>query len=62
MFRHARGLGQKYAPGIAQSLHLEDATILTAEDIVRAAREVVAMKGGVATTRVVAVAPRYFLV
>ena len=58
----ARGLGQKYVPGIAQSLHLEEHTILTDADIVRAAREVVGMTGGVATTRVVEVAPRYFLV
>ncbi len=58
----ARGLGQKYVPGIAQSLHLEENTILTDADIVRAAREVVGMTGGMATTRVVEVAPRYFLV
>ena len=35
-----RALGQKNVPGIAQCLKLEEATILTADDIVRAAGEV----------------------
>jgi len=33
-----RALGQKNVPGIAQSLHLEEATVLTAADVVAAAR------------------------
>jgi 2-oxoisovalerate dehydrogenase E1 component len=36
-----RGLGQKNVPGIGQSLALEHATILTAEDVMAAAREIV---------------------
>jgi hypothetical protein len=35
-----RALGQKDIPGIAQCLKLEEATILTADDIVRAVGEV----------------------
>ena len=58
----ARGLGQKYVPGIAQCLALEEATVLTAEDIVRNAKEIVETKIGVSRTRTVEVAPRYFLV
>lgn len=58
----ARGLGQKYIPGIAQCLALEEATVLTAEDIVRNAREIVGVKVGTSRTKVVEVAPRYFLV
>ncbi len=58
----ARALGQKYVPGIAQNLGLEEAVIFTAEDVVHGAHAVLAQKGGVATTRVVEVAPRYFLV
>lgn len=56
-----RGLGQKYIPGIAQNLALEEATVLTWEDIHHAAHSVLAERpaGG---TRVVEVAPRYFLV
>lgn len=55
-----RALGQKQVPGIAQSLVLEDATILTAADIVAAARELSAteMKG---ETKTRWVAPRYFV-
>jgi 2-oxoisovalerate dehydrogenase E1 component len=58
----ARALGQKYVPGIAQSLVLEEATVLTWEDIHRAAREIIEVRGGVAASRTVEVAPRYFLV
>jgi hypothetical protein len=36
-----RALGQKNIPGIAQSLHLEEATVLTAEDIRVAGKELV---------------------
>jgi pyruvate/2-oxoglutarate/acetoin dehydrogenase E1 component len=58
----SRALGQKYVPGIAQCLALEEAVVLTAEDIVRGAREVIAARVGVSNTRTVEVAPRYFLV
>ena len=58
----ARGLGQKYVPGIAQCLALEEATVLTAEDIVHNAKEIMETKIGVSRTKTVEVAPRYFLV
>lgn len=58
----SRALGQKYVPGIAQCLALEEAVVLTAEDIVRGAREVLATRAGPQGTRTVEVAPRYFLV
>jgi 2-oxoisovalerate dehydrogenase E1 component len=38
----SRSLGQKNIPGIGQSLILENATILTADDIVKAAHDVIA--------------------
>lgn len=67
-----RGLGQKYVPGIAQCLALEEATVLTWEDIHHAAHSVIAEKptvnlGGAVShrpgsDRVVEIAPRYFLV
>ena len=53
-------LGQKNIPGIAQSLILEDATILTAADIVDGAKKVVATKVSGENT-VTYVPPRYFL-
>jgi hypothetical protein len=37
-----RALGQKNVPGIAQSLILEHATVLTEDDITRTARELLA--------------------
>jgi 2-oxoisovalerate dehydrogenase E1 component len=55
-----RALGQKQVPGIAQSLVLEDATILTAADIVTAATELVGIEIG-GRTRTRWVAPRYFV-
>jgi 2-oxoisovalerate dehydrogenase E1 component len=58
----SRGLGQKYVPGIAQCLALEEATVLTHEDIVHAAREVLGVQVGVSRTVKLEVAPRYFLV
>lgn len=58
----ARGLGQKYVPGIAQSLLLEEATVLTWEDIHHAAHDLLGQKLSFARTQVVEVAPRYFLV
>jgi len=41
-----RSVGQKQVPGIAQSLILEDATILTADDVIAAAAELVEVKIG----------------
>jgi len=41
-----RAIGQKNVPGIAQSHVLEDATVLTDQDVARAAHEVLAEKGG----------------
>jgi 2-oxoisovalerate dehydrogenase E1 component len=41
-----RSVGQKNVPGIAQSLILEDATVLTAGDVVAAASELVEVKVG----------------
>jgi pyruvate/2-oxoglutarate/acetoin dehydrogenase E1 component len=58
----AKALGQKYVPGIAQSLILEEAVVLTAEDVVAGAHAVMERTSGVAATKVVEVAPRYFLV
>ena len=58
----AKALGQKYVPGIAQCLALEEAVVFNVDDVLTGAREVMAARGGVATTRVVEVAPRYFLV
>jgi 2-oxoisovalerate dehydrogenase E1 component len=37
-----RAIGQKNIPGIAQALHLEEATVLTRHDVLTAVREVVA--------------------
>ena len=55
-----RGVGQKNIPGIAQSLVLEDATILTKADIESSAREVLETK--VAGEQVVSfIPPRFFL-
>jgi pyruvate/2-oxoglutarate/acetoin dehydrogenase E1 component len=56
----SRALGQKYIPGIAQSLALEEATVLTHHDIESAASQLVGQRIGV--SRTVEVAPRYFLV
>jgi 2-oxoisovalerate dehydrogenase E1 component len=58
----SRALGQKYVPGIAQNLALEEAVILTAEDVERGAHTVMSITSGVASTRVVEIAPRYFMV
>jgi pyruvate/2-oxoglutarate/acetoin dehydrogenase E1 component len=55
-----RAIGQKNVPGIAQSLVLEDATILTKFDVERAAREVLQTK--VAGEQTVSwIPPRYFV-
>ena len=53
-------LGQKNIPGIAQSLILEDATILTADDIVNGTQQVLQTKVSGETTTVY-IPPRYFL-
>ena len=58
----AVALGQKYVPGVAQNLALEEAVVFNAEDVLRGARAIVATKVGVSRTKVVEVAPRYFLV
>jgi len=57
----AKALGQKYVPGIAQNLALEEAVVLTGEDVVHGAHDVLAQRVGVGRTRTVEVAPRYFL-
>ncbi|MFT4623285.1 MAG: 2-oxoisovalerate dehydrogenase E1 component [Myxococcota bacterium] len=41
-----RAVGQKAVPGVAQSLVLEEATVLTASDIVSAATEVISVRVG----------------
>ncbi|NOY27206.1 MAG: hypothetical protein GXP62_15160 [Oligoflexia bacterium] len=57
-----RAVGQKNVPGIAQSLVLEDATILTAADVVHGARQVLqSQAGGAASAGWSWVPPRYFL-
>jgi pyruvate/2-oxoglutarate/acetoin dehydrogenase E1 component len=58
----SRALGQKDIPGIAQSLFLEENTILTWEDIHAAARDILEVRVGVSRERIVEVAPRFFLV
>jgi 2-oxoisovalerate dehydrogenase E1 component len=58
----AAALGQKYVPGIAQCLALEDAVVFCVEDVLAGARKIVEARGGIATTKVVEVPPRYFLV
>lgn len=58
----AKALGQKYVPGIAQNLSLEEAVVLTWEDVVHGAHTVIGQKVGVSRTRTVEVAPRYFLI
>jgi pyruvate/2-oxoglutarate/acetoin dehydrogenase E1 component len=56
----ALGIGQKYVPGIAQCLALEEATVLTWEDVHRAAHALCGER--LAASRNIEVAPRYFLV
>ena len=58
----SKALGQKYVPGIAQNLALEEAVVLTWEDVIHGAHEVLGLQSGVSRTKVVEVAPRYFLV
>ena len=54
------GIGQKNVPGIAQSLILEDATILTKDDVVAGAKTVVATKVSGEDT-FAWIPPRYFM-
>jgi pyruvate/2-oxoglutarate/acetoin dehydrogenase E1 component len=54
------GLGQKNIPGIAQSLILEDATILTKEDVVTGAKTVMETKVSGEST-FAWIPPRYFM-
>ncbi|MEN9787263.1 MAG: hypothetical protein RLZZ299_2527 [Pseudomonadota bacterium] len=56
----SRALGQKYVPGIAQNLALEEATVLTHHDIVAGAHAVLGARAGI--ERRIEVAPRYFMV
>jgi len=57
-----KACGQKDIPGIAQCLALEEATILTKEDIVSAARELQEMEmSGRSTVVREVVAPRFLL-
>ena len=42
----AKALGQKNIPGIAQCLKLEEATVLTAQDIVAAGTEILGVTTG----------------
>jgi 2-oxoisovalerate dehydrogenase E1 component len=55
----SRALGQKNVPGIAQSLILEDATVLTLDDIASAARELLGAR--IARSVSTFVPPRYFV-
>ncbi len=54
-------IGQKDIPGIAQSLKLENATILTEGDVAAAARAVLGQKSGTRGGGWSFVAPRYFV-
>jgi 2-oxoisovalerate dehydrogenase E1 component len=56
----SRALGQKNIPGIAQSLKLEEATVLTEHDIVAAVHELQAVKVA-GTAGWSYIAPRHFL-
>jgi 2-oxoisovalerate dehydrogenase E1 component len=55
-----RALGQKNVPGIAQSLVLEDATVLTSADVVAAAHELIATRAS-GPAGWAWVPPRYFV-
>ena len=56
-----KAVGQKNVPGIAQSLILEHATILTADDVVAGARDVLGAQVGGAGGGWSYIPPRYFL-
>jgi 2-oxoisovalerate dehydrogenase E1 component len=57
----SKAIGQKNIPGIAQSLLLEEATVLTDEDVVHAVHEVLEIKGGGGGGGWAWIPPRYFL-
>jgi 2-oxoisovalerate dehydrogenase E1 component len=57
----SKAIGQKNIPGIAQSLLLEEATVLTDEDVVHAVHEVLEIKGGGGGGGWSWIPPRYFL-
>ena len=58
-----RAIGQKNVPGVAQSLILEEAVVLTAETVIEAAREVLGIQvgSGGGGGGIVFVPPRYFV-
>jgi len=57
-----RAIGQRNVPGVAQSLILEDAVVLTTETVLEAAREVLGIEvAGSGGGGVVFVPPRYFV-
>jgi 2-oxoisovalerate dehydrogenase E1 component len=55
-----RALGQKNVPGVGQSLILEEAVVLTAQDVERAGHEIVAVRVA-GEARPLWVPPRYFV-
>jgi 2-oxoisovalerate dehydrogenase E1 component len=55
-----RALGQKNVPGVAQSLVLEEAVVLTREDVVHSAKELVEVRLA-GKGRTLFVPPRYFV-
>jgi pyruvate/2-oxoglutarate/acetoin dehydrogenase E1 component len=56
-----RALGQKNVPGIAQSIHLEEAVVLTEHDVVAAARELLEARVASGPAGWSFVPPRYFV-
>lgn len=56
-----KAIGQKNIPGIAQSLILEDATILTKQDIVEASQEIVNSQSASTRKGWAWIPPRYFI-
>ena len=57
----SKALGQKNIPGIAQSILLEDATILTKEDIVNAGQEIMETTPSATRAGWAWIPPRYFV-
>ena len=56
-----RALGQKNIPGIGQSLILEEATVLTSEDILRNVQELCAQQTSRTQIKMSWIPPRYFI-
>jgi pyruvate/2-oxoglutarate/acetoin dehydrogenase E1 component len=56
-----RAIGQKNVPGVAQSLVLEEAVVLTSERVIEGAREVLGIEVAGSGGGVVFVPPRYFV-